>query len=288
MSKKIKETLEQMEDMFRVGDLIEMLPDMTTEAVRVGVKRLCDDKVIAPVSRGVYRKITQPVPIDYTSATEEYVPLELPLGLGKLVQVTPASVIIVAGVPNAGKSAFLLNVLRYNMLKYEMDYFSSELNDTRFKIRLNCFEDVEETYIEWKFDAYELNSDYKFFVHPDRITIIDYLEVYDEFYKVSKYINDVFRVLKKGVALIAIQKNAATQYGIGGTRSSEKAHLYLTLDNNILTIVKAKDWKTHTVNPNNMAIEFKLVQGSRFIPVGDWYRVGTKIKKPDKPYQEVF
>ena len=91
----------------------------------------------------------------------------------------------------------------------------------------------------------------------------------DEFYKVGGMIRDIFEKLENGIAIIALQKNRFADYWLGGERSVEKARLYLTMQPGELKIMKAKSWAT-SVNPNHMAIQFKLIGGCHFIETTDW------------------
>ena len=53
----------------------------------------------------------------------------------------PKNIIVVAGTPNAGKTAFLLNVVQMNMSgKMPIHYFSSEMGSMEFKGRLQKFD----------------------------------------------------------------------------------------------------------------------------------------------------
>jgi len=123
----------------------------------------------------------------------------------------------------------------------------------------------------WSFIAKERASNFADVIKPDEINIIDFLEVHDEFYKIGGLIKDIYDNLHKGVAIVAIQKNRGSDYGLGGTRSLEKARLYLAMEPNCLKIIKGKNW-TGVQNPNGLAIDFKLVQGCKFISESDWQR----------------
>ncbi len=101
--------------------------------------------------------------------------------------------------------------------------------------------------------------------------IIDFLEISDEFYKIAGMIKEIYDKLKKGIAIIALQKNPKAEFGIGGARSIEKARLYVTLEKGIAKIVSGKNWASET-NPNGLYRTFKLVQGAKFITQEGWKR----------------
>jgi hypothetical protein len=121
-------------------------------------------------------------------------------------------------------------------------------------------------------DFIERMSDFHDVIYPDDINIIDFLEIYDEFYRVGLFIRKIYDRLNKGICLIAIQKNPGIDLGLGGQRSMEKARLYLSISKGILKIVVGKNWASER-RPDGLQIRFKLVQGAKFIQLSDnWYR----------------
>ena len=123
---------------------------------------------------------------------------------------------------------------------------------------------------DWTFSARERSGNFSDVTNPEGLNIIDYLELHDEFYKVGAFIKEIFDKLTTGIALIALQKNPKADFGLGGARGLEKARLYLNLEPGKARIIKAKNWAGE-VNPNGLILDFKLVQGCRFVFDG-WKR----------------
>lgn len=216
--------------------------------------------------RGCFRVVDSSCEdIDFLNAGDAVVNVSWPFHLEKLVEIMPGNIIIVAGEPNAGKTAFLLNLARLNMHKYPVYYFSSEMGSREMRKRLSKF---NLPLSDWKIHAKERTSNFADVVKPDAINIIDFLEVYDEFYRIGGMIREVYDKLKTGIAVIAIQKNKNVEYGLGGTRGLEKARLYVAMEQNRARILKAKNWATDQ-NPNGMTVDFKLIDGCRFTH-GEW------------------
>jgi hypothetical protein len=66
--------------------------------------------------------------------------------------------------------------------------------------------------------------------------------------------------------------------GRGGSFSLEKARLYLSMDAGMTTIVKAKNWVNPLVNPNKLKINYKIVNGCKFIiEHGGWVNSEGKL-----------
>jgi len=218
---------------------------------------------------GCYRIIDRECEdIDFLNASDTPFDIRWPFGIEALVQTMPGNIIVIAGEPNAGKTAFLLNLVKENMRQRTVYYFSSEMGPMEMRKRLGKF-DIPLN--DWQFHAKERTSNFGDVIKPDAINIIDFLEVYDEFYKIGGMIKEIYDKLDRGIAVIAIQKNRGTDYGLGGGRGLEKARLYLTMAPGKVKIIKAKNWRT-TENPNGLERDFKLAGGCKFYTDRDWHR----------------
>lgn len=192
--------------------------------------------------------------------------MKFPFHLENYVVILPKNEIIVAGDKDSGKTALLLNIARLNMDDYDITYFSSEMGELELRHRLQRFEDEGLVNMKnWKCEWVERDSNFADVIRPDGVNIIDFLEVYDEFYKVGGYINQIYRRLRNGVAIIALQKNMGAELGVGKGRSIEKARLYLTMGSGKLTIKSAKNWAQETVNPVGKEFKYKLIKGAKFV-----------------------
>jgi len=121
---------------------------------------------------------------------------------------------------------------------------------------------------EW---AWERNDNFADVIRSGKgkLNVIDFLELYEDFWIVGKRIDEIYRKLDGALAIIAIQKNPNCDFGLGGRRSIEKARLAISMENNSLKILKAKNWRTPE-NPNGKMIKFRLVDGCKFSAVGNW------------------
>ncbi len=233
------------------------------------LNRFCDEELIEKygTKNGTWRIVDNVCEdIDFLSAPEESIDIKWPFAIEEHVKTLPKNIIVVAGEPNAGKTAFLLNVVKMNMHKHDINYFSSEMGAIEMRERLNKFNMPLE---QWKFTPKERVSDFGDVIKPNSINIVDFLEVYEDFYRIGGMIKELFDKLDKGIAIIAIQKNKGNEYGLGGMRGLEKARLYLAMEQGRMKIVKAKNWATYE-NPNNLVIDFKLIQGCQFKAESLW------------------
>lgn len=215
--------------------------------------------------------------INWEDAPIESYPINLPLGLNSLVKIMPKNIIVLAGEPNSGKTALLLNIIAKNLKQHSgnIHCFSSEMADTELKMRLRGFEDIDKT--TWKgCKFWERAHSFSDVIYPDGLNIIDYLELDDVFYKIGGMLREIHNKLNKGIAIIALQQNPGASMGRGGTFGLEKPRLYLSLNKDypngqVLKIVKAKNW-SDSQNPNGLIKSFKILNGCKLIEAGEWKR----------------
>jgi len=238
------------------------------------LSRLCEEGLINRYGKryGQFRRIEgECEPLDLEEDQGEALNIKFPFWLERMVKIHPGNIIIVGGVPNAGKTAFMLNFADMNMDKHEVHYFSSEMGQIEFKERIKYFKRPIE---EWKkIKIYERADDFEDVIRPNAINIIDYLEIYDEFYRVGEKIKNIWNCLQNGIAIIGLQKNPGVNVGLGGYRSIEKARLYVTLDNGCFKIEKGKNLvRPEAGKVDGMYIYYNLQKGTDFEIVGDWKR----------------
>jgi hypothetical protein len=219
---------------------------------------------------GNYRIISDRLTeMDLENVCIESLDLRMPLNLHNCPSVMPGNLIVVGGGPDAGKSAFLFNVIKLNVDKWQCHYFNSEMGPEELRKRLDLFGDFPRRHEN--FHAYERSSDFQDVVRPGKYTLnlIDYLELTDEFYKVSALMSGIHRNLNGAVAVVAIQTKTGTDMPLGGQRALEKARLAIALragsrmKPNIATILKCKNRKTdHSMI--GLSRSYKLIQGSEF------------------------
>jgi len=185
-----------------------------------------------------------------------------PFHLERLVKLYPKNIIVVAGASNAGKTGLLLNVVRENMGRHRIIYFSSEMGAEELRLRLEKF---QVPISSWRFEARERSANFPDVVVPDAVNIIDYLEVTKDFYEVGGEIKKIFDQLTTGIGIIAIQKKEGQDLGRGGGFTLEKSRLYISMEQGELKIIKGKNWAKPGMNPNGKVFKFKMVDGCKFV-----------------------
>lgn len=284
----------QFRDWIEAGDGLFSLKDVQFDlgivdrqgrkSLSNAANRLVQEGVITKTGkRGQFRIVdSNTEEINFLSASGDEIPFRWPLGIEKFFKLLPRNICVVAGEPDAGKTAYLLNVVRLNMSKHEIHYFSSEMGADEMRSRLGLFQ-PEVLLDQWKFKPQERDSNFADVIKPTAINIIDYLEIDGtegrEFWRVGGMLKDIRDRLTTGAAIVAIQKNRPKRnqehnVGLGGNRGLEKPRLYITIGSwpNIIKLEKVKNWRKHDYNPNGLSLGFKLHKGCRFEAVGEWSR----------------
>jgi len=219
---------------------------------------------------GCYRRVEREFEtIDLASLGEEpAMEVALPLGVHRLVEIFPKDLIVFAGIPNAGKTAFMLEAVRMNMNRFQCFYFSTELGARTARMRIS--KHPHTPLQEWKFNFVESFRSYVDVVQPDAMNLIDYVEVADgEAFKIPSILGGIQRRVQKGVALVALQKNPGADHAVGGHQTLAKPALFVSLESGTMKILKAKNWRSE-INPNGYSIRFKIRNGIELIKAGEW------------------
>jgi len=261
---------------FSRNEASQSVTNRNIPVLRATLHRLCQgkDAIIEPDKArgdGWFRRIEDDeTEIDFKNAKGDFLPIAWPFGIEKYFNTAPKNIIMVAGEPDAGKTAFLLNFAALNNSRsMRCYYFSSEMGEFEMRERLKGF--TKPTIDGWRMKVFDRSSNFADVIRPDEINIIDFLEIHDEFYKVGLYIKQIFDKLNKGIAVIALQKNPGKEQGLGGMRSIEKARLAINMERGgRMVIDKAKNWATMN-NPRGLAVTYNLVGGCHFKVLKDWH-----------------
>ena len=255
-------------------------------AIRQEVYRLKErgDIKADPRRDGYYTRVDDKCEdMDILNVSIKNHPLKLPLDLRKYVKIMPKNIIVLAGAKSAGKTAMNLNIAWLNRNYPEgVYYYNSEMAKEELRIRIDSF-GQDYPLQEWtKIHFKERTTNFADVIKqtPDAIHIVDFLEIYDNFYEVGLLIRDIYDALRGGVAIVSIQKNAGVSLGLGGARSIEKARLYLTMDYGKITITDAKLFEIRGINPRGWQLDYKLHDGCKYQsdPRG-WYDPNERMPK---------
>lgn len=240
--------------------------------------------------RGSYRLVDKDLEImDITKGASARLDIKYPFEIEKYIYTNPKSVIIIAGESDSGKTAFLLNLAKMNMETWpnKIHYFNSEMGEGDLTDRIKAFDDIEPK--EWKVKFYERSSNFADVICPNDLNIIDFMEIYDNFWEIGGWIRDIWKKLEKGVAVIAIQKDPKSDFARGGNITMEKPRLYLSLKYikedrcGEIEIVKGKNARHPDIKPRGLKARYVLYKGAEFKMLdGGWFTDKPPIEKRKK------
>ncbi len=254
----------------------------TRKYVAIELKELTDqgklEKLVSNSRIPLYRVINKTIKIiDWVNAKEDVAyPVNWPyshidgsrFGFDGLIEVDEGEVIVGAGVTNSGKTCLLQNLLWENMDIHHCKMQVNEYSGGTFKRRVS--------HMDWasplkedgtsKFDLIDMDENWIDILDPDAFNIIDWVNLPpDTTYDIGPIVKKVKERLTggHGMAAIAIQKDASSEWGRGRQWGAELAALYVTIDFNRLTVKKVKKWTGY--NTNNEMYGFEIVaDGTQF------------------------
>jgi len=169
-------------------------------------------------------------------------------------------------------TGIMLNLIHENMREWDVEYFNSEMGTAELRRRLDLFPYTAIN--NWNFTAYKRASNFGEAIvgGTNKLILIDFLEIHDEFYAVGKAIKSIHDNLKGAIAVVALQKNPGSDVGLGGWRSAEVSRLYLSIDRGRVKITDAKNFKQPDKNPNGWIRHFNIKSGCQITTPEGWKR----------------
>lgn len=203
----------------------------------VAINRICGERNLIKKQedkRGIYRilyneKDVNKMDLDTDDETEE-VKVRLPIQLNDMCVISPGNIIVVAGSKSSGKTAMMMTIAQLNQYDFEIVYLNSEMSQSEFKKRMKRFAPLTD----WKISAYKCHNNFDDYItgEPNKIYIVDYLEIHRDFFDIATPIRKIHEKLGNSLCFIGLQMKAGAELGRGGDFSAEKSRLYLSLDYN--------------------------------------------------------
>ena len=234
--------------------------------------------------KGKYHVVIDDVEeVNWDEDHQEEFPVSLPLGLDRMVSISPRNIILVEGCGNAGKTAFCINILAANLRQdYPLWYLFSEGSPGEVKRRLSS---GQVDFSLWKSKVHAaFRSSLQHQVikskNPDGLTIIDFLEPMNgEYYRLGTQISEIGDSLQAGLVVVCVQKKTGAEIGRGGEAIREKPRLTLAIDLLekgeayiicSLKINKCKRPKVDGKNPDGKECHFAISHGFDLHLLSDW------------------
>lgn len=246
------------------------------DAARQAFRTLVSSGEIVPIEgrRGEYRRIDRDLNRIKLSGGvyEDEIDIKYPFHLQKYYRTLSKTVMIVCGEPDSGKTAWMLNFVHKNIYTAPLDlhYFTSEMGPSEMLDRASSIPGFDAKEWDKRLSIWERENKFEDVIYPNAINIIDFMEIHERHWEIGEMIYKVWSKLKKGIAIIALQKDPAKDNPKGGIAAREKPRVSITLKAgskdkfNVMVIDKIKNWRNRLHNPKGVEIEFKLVNGCTF------------------------
>jgi len=218
-----------------------------------------------PTNGKKYRQISHDDVIDYKSVSKgEPLDLWLPFDIHKHFITYPGNLLDFAGVTDSGKTALAINIIRNNDDKWSIDYWTNELSAEELNDRLQNLE-PEKPIEDWNFSARIISPGYLNKIRPDVLSIFDYIDVGDPFYRIAEEQQEIHNAIGKGVAVIFIQKDDSKRTtGRGKGFSAQLPRLYMSMTTQSVFAYKAKTPKDSDNPLKGKTCKFTLKGGVHF------------------------
>lgn len=192
----------------------------------------------------------------------------LPLGINKYCYIPLGSLILVAGKYNAGKTALCINIVNLNLEKWanKLDFYVSE-GAEMMKAKFTSLNSYLPTPPPFK--MYRRTENFADVIQADNLSVIDYLRVdMSQTYEVGNKLYEIWKVLDKGIAVVAMQKPPGDRkLAFGGASTAFEPALYVGMDNNWLGFEKIKIPKIMDVDPYILKIRYRIAKGVNFYDI---------------------
>lgn len=287
-----------------------------------------------PGKTGVYRRcVTELDDMEWDDGEDNPFPMPLPFNLSSQIKVLCGSVVIVSGTTNAGKTTFafqcveaflreIVTSFRGNAERERafalacastpranpqdllqelarMDkpvrYLNCELSSPQIRRRAQAMGSEAVELLKNRVRWVNRTHDWARAIDPDALNVVDYLQIYDEFYRVGQLISEIHARLRNGVALILIQKKTGEATPRGGEFALERAQVAIYLDSNpaigsgggICTLRKVKEPVDPSHNPQGKQLDYRLGANMRLEAISKLRFVDKKERaQADKRYEE--
>lgn len=208
------------------------------------------------------------------------IPVKWPFEIEKYASIYPKNVAIAAGSKQEGKTTFLYEFIKLNMYNYKIDLFNSETGAEQMHDRFNDL----GIPLDAPFKVYERYDNFADVIKPDRISVIDYLDLNSEFYLAGAEIDAIFRKLTTGIVVIGMQIPPPTvtfikgvrkvidrDYAYGGGGTAKRAFIYISMSSHRLKLKHAKKPAQKNVTPENMQWSYEFDEIGRFTNIKRYY-----------------
>ncbi len=215
------------------------------------------------------------------------VSFESTLGLERLIRINTGTVFVAGGSTDGGKTVLLLDFVMLNMDHLPIRYINWEMGEDEMYGRCLLFEKYygvpadsfyqteKVEFVDWYCNASDTASvdGLVHLIDPDKVNIVDYLTADKDFFGIGGVLERIHNKLRKGICLVALQKDPDARLPYGKGHTQKVARVALTLDPapekgpycTHLRFTKAKGNVNPKIKPTEVDIFFDIQEGTKMI-----------------------
>lgn len=217
-----------------------------------------------------------------SSAKTTPVTMSLPLAIDALLNIYNRNLIVIQGLSNAGKTAFLMEIARLNRKNFSnIKYINTEMDASEIKDRIERRNmDVEEFLSFVSFYLVKnthLDGAVRYEIEPNGLNLVDYLHLQDATLMATE-MDKIQERLENGIAVVAIQKYLGKDMGYGGYGVKNRARLLIDLSKDIATLKKVKSplhWHKE-IKVEDAYRRFEYDRNGTIKPKSPWFTADNK------------
>lgn len=219
-----------------------------------------------PTNGRKYRQISQDDVIDYkTKGIGNPLAIWLPFDIHEHFLAYPGNLLDFAGVTDAGKTALAINIIKNNDESWQIDYWTNEMSGEEINERLQNIQ-PDKCIDDWNFNARVIKPGYLQKIRPNILSIFDYVDVGDPYYRIAEEQQNIHDAIGGGIAIIFLQKDDSQRRiaGRGKEFSTQLPRLYISMSRTSAFAYKAKTPKNPIDPLRGKTCNFTLTNGVHF------------------------
>lgn len=211
------------------------------------------------------------------TATTLPVDLRLPLAIDAVLNIYNRNLIVIQGLSNAGKTAFLMEIARLNKGLFSLiKYINTEMDASEIRDRVERRHmDLDEflSYVEFFLvKSTHVSGAIRYEIEPNGLNLVDYLHLEDATLMATE-MDKIQERLNNGIAVVAIQKYFGKDMGYGGHGVKNRARLVIDLSKDIVTLKKVKSpkWWHKEIRLDDSYRKFEYDKDGSIKPKSSWF-----------------
>lgn len=181
------------------------------------------------------------------NASTKPIQINLPLAIESMINAYNRNLIVIQGLSNTGKTAFLMEIARLNKKNFSpIKYINTEMDASEIKDRIERRNiDLEDflSYVQFFLvKSTHMSGAIRYEIEPNGLNLVDYLHLEDATLMATE-MDKIQERLDNGIAVVAIQKYFGKDMGYGGHGVKNRARLVIDLSKDIVTLKKVKSPK---------------------------------------------